>query len=83
MNTVIENILETARTFTSNCGAFVVLFKDGHKLSCKTPEECQAGIGALYYMKAHPEVDWEIDTIKLPEEGGTHYWMKGLYGNNS
>ena len=83
MNTVIENILETARTFTSNFGAFVVLFKDGSRLACKTPEECQAGIGALYYMKEHPEVNWQIDTIKLPEEGGTHFWMKGLYGNNS
>ena len=83
MNTVVENILETARTYTCNFGAFVVLFKDGHKLACKTPEECQAGIGALCYMKAHPEVDWEIDTIKLPEEGGTHYWMKGIYGINT
>ena len=75
-NKVIGNIIETARTYSRTCGAFVVVFKDGTTLSCRTPEECRKGIESLYAIKSDPDKYPEISTIKLPEEGGTHYWLR-------
>ena len=34
-------------------------------------------------MKRHPEEYKPVDSIKIPEEGGTTYWMREAYGRFS
>lgn len=82
MNINIDHIIEEARRHITNFGAFQVLFSDGSVLSCKTPEECEIGMYTLQYMKKHPDEYKNIDSIKIPEEDGTLYWMREAYGRN-
>lgn len=83
MNINIDHIIEEARRHTTNFGAFQILFSDGSILTCKTPEECEIGMYTLQYMKKHPEEYKAIDTIRIPEEDGTIYWMREAYGRFS
>ena len=80
---ILDNIIETARTYSTNFGAFQIIFEDGSVLTCKTPAECEIGMYTLQYMKKHPESYKNIDSIKLPEEEGTTYWMREAYGKVS
>lgn len=76
----LDSIINTARKFSNNFGAFEILFADGEHYTCKTPVECEVGIYRLQYMKNHPEAYKEIWTISVPEEEGTTYWMRKAYG---
>lgn len=77
----LDSIINTARKFSNNFGAFEILFSDGEHYTCKTPIECKVGIYRLQYMKNHPEAYKGILTISVPEEEGTTYWMRKAYGS--
>lgn len=82
MNNInMDLMINTARKFSNNFGAFQILFADGEHYTCKTPIECKVGIYRLQYMKNHPETYKGILTISVPEEEGTTYWMRKAYGS--
>lgn len=83
MNVNLDSVIEVARHHMKNFGAFQIVFEDKSVLTCKTPEECQIGMYTLSYMKKHPEESKRVDTIKIPEEDGTVYWMREAYGRFS
>ena len=83
MNSNLDFIIETARKYRTNFGAFKIIFEDGTVINCKTPAECDIGMYTLQYMKKHPGEYKNIDSIKIPEEDGTAYWMSEAYGRFS
>ena len=82
MTTNLDFIINTARQYSNNFGAFQIVFEDGEKYTCKTPVECKVGIYRLQYMKNHPETYKGIVTITVPEEEGTTYWMREACGSH-
>ena len=68
MNNInMDLMINTARKFSNNFGAFQILFADGEHYTCKTPIECKVGIYRLQYMKNHPNAKVEIKGYASPE----------------